>query len=117
MPEPSKYYDVVKLVYERSLKARDSDAVLIARVLAILIGPEKWEKITLRDYLLRVYHNDLPSMDTITRAGRKVRELYPALRGSKAAQERREEEKRVTMDDLNYPTPHPTEDNQLPLPI
>ena len=102
MPKPSKYYDVVKRVYLEHPRARDNDAILVARSFAILVGDPQWKEMTLRDFLYCVYKHLLPAPDTITRAGRKVRQIEPSLGGSADSKRRRRLETAITLEDLDY---------------
>jgi hypothetical protein len=115
MPKISNYLALVKDIYEHSIKARDNDAVLIAYAMERILGAE-WKTMQMRTYLLMVFRGQAPSMDTITRAGRSVREHHPELRGSAKAQERRDNERLTTLQDLEYHTPRDNP-SQLPLPL
>ncbi len=111
----SKYLNLVRQIYEMHKQARDNDAILTAFVLASLFGAKSWKDLTLRDYLFGVYKGSYPSLDTITRAGRRVRQLHPELRGTANARQRREAKRLVTLNDLEYTGPPPQDANQLHL--
>lgn len=71
--------------------------------------------MTLHDYLYGVYKGGYPSVDTITRAGRKVRHDHKELRGSASAQQRRLAKQLITLQDLEYTGPAPADSRQLKL--
>jgi hypothetical protein len=102
---------LVKDIYESDQRARVSDPILVARVYSFYLG-EEYKIITLREFLHKIYKHVIPAPDTITRAGRKVRELYPELGGGKKAKERREAERKITLDDLGYTPKKRSEDPQ-----
>lgn len=43
MHKVSQYYKLVQQIYEGHPNARDNDAVLVARVLAVLFGVVSWK--------------------------------------------------------------------------
>ena len=71
---------------------RDDDRILIGTVYSLFYDIEP-KTITLKEILLRT---DLPSFETIRRCRQKLQELYPELRGTKEAKQRRKaQEQRV----------------------
>lgn len=75
-----KYYDIVKRVLENFPKSRDCDLSLIYRTYSEINDFCGYD--TFRSVMLQIRDKKLPSMDTVTRIGRKVKEQYPNLRGN-----------------------------------
>ena len=75
-----KYYPIVKRVLEKNPKSRDCDLSLIFRTYSEI------EDLCAHDSFLSVLNKirdkKLPSFDTVTRIGRKVKEENPELRGN-----------------------------------
>jgi hypothetical protein len=76
-------YDKVKHLLQTELKYRTSDDALVCRIwfdhlkFTKEIDPHK---ITAVDFLMLMRDGGLPSMDTITRARRKVQQEHPSLK-------------------------------------
>jgi hypothetical protein len=97
MSYPTKQLDLVKFILERSPESRDNDNILLWIV---------WKKeypIIEKDveaFKMLFITKKLPSMESITRARRKLQELHPELRGLKY--DKRQNNQKIYKQDLGY---------------
>lgn len=92
--ERVKTFDLVKSILESVPETRDDDFELI-RECSKRFGLDGWkfaETLTLWRY------HKLPTFEGITRARRKVQEMYPSLRASDKVAEARAEQEREYAD-------------------
>lgn len=107
---PTKQFDLVKFILMRSPEARDNDNILLWIV---------WKKeYPIIDHNIEAFKElflskALPSMESITRARRKLQEIHPNLRG-KRYNERQNNQKNYK-EDLGYRNSNVNTINQLKL--
>ena len=77
-------YEEIKVILEEEPKTRDSDFELIWRLYERRNGGGETWGITKEDFF------NLPNIESITRAARKIREHHEELRGSTAVERGRE---------------------------
>lgn len=92
--EKKKTFDLVKSILENVPETRDDDFELIYEV-AKEFG---WGGCAFGQALTLWRDRGCPSFESITRARRKVQELYPNLRASDKVAEAREEQRREYRD-------------------
>ncbi len=94
---PTKQLDLVKFILMKSPEARDNDNILLWIV---------WKKeYPIIDNNIEAFKQlflskKLPSMESITRARRKIQEQYPNLRGLRY--EKRQNNQKAYKEDLGY---------------
>lgn len=88
--EKGKTFDLVKSILEEHPSARENDYALI-RFAAKRFG---FDGLTFDDAVSSWAFNKLPSFESLTRARRKVQELYPELRSEERIAEMRAERER-----------------------
>tara|TARA_R110002020_G_scaffold4272_4_gene18989 strand:- start:958 stop:1266 length:309 start_codon:yes stop_codon:yes gene_type:complete len=97
MNYPTKQLDLVKFILERSPESRDNDNILLWIV---------WKKeypiieTDVQEFKKLFITKQLPAMESITRARRKLQEIYPELRGLKYNQ--RQNNQKLYKEDLGY---------------
>lgn len=81
---------IVKRILEENIEARNDDFILIAEVYSLLNDSVK--RFSFNDIM--VYHKNfgLPSIESITRARRKVQNLYEDLRATEGTRRLRANE-------------------------
>ncbi len=110
-----QYKKLVMQVYRERPRSRVSDPILVAHCYAHLIGINKWEDVTLRDFLLLVYYHKCPTPDTLARMGRWLRSNISEFKLSKEEEARKKRESEVTKEDLGYHVRKGDDPEQLPL--
>jgi hypothetical protein len=74
------YITTVKKVLETSARSRDNDVILYSYVLNKLsVNPTI---ITAEELIMKMYENEIPTYDSISRLRRKVQAENPELRGT-----------------------------------
>tara|TARA_R100000963_G_C4625101_1_gene91516 strand:+ start:451 stop:759 length:309 start_codon:yes stop_codon:yes gene_type:complete len=97
MSLPSKQSDLVKFILERCPEARDNDNILLwimwkKEYPIIETDPQEFKKLFIS--------KQLPSMESVTRARRKMQEVHEHLRGIKYNQ--RQNNQKLYQENLGY---------------
>tara|TARA_R110002167_G_scaffold48013_2_gene141912 strand:- start:1140 stop:1448 length:309 start_codon:yes stop_codon:yes gene_type:complete len=97
MSYPTKQLDLVKFILERSPEARDNDNILLW-----IVWKKEYPIIDndIEEFKKLFISKQLPSMESITRARRKLQEVYPELRGLKY--DKRQNNQKLYKEDLGY---------------
>ena len=81
---------LVKRILEENIEARNDDFILIAEVYSLLNDRVKY--YSFNDIMIHHRNFDLPSIESITRARRKIQNLYEDLRATEGTRRLRANE-------------------------